>query len=50
MLTGSYYPHIQLGKPTQYTYDYARRVLHNLLDEAYGVLDPGKPGDELPSM
>ncbi|KAJ3787292.1 HAD-like domain-containing protein [Lentinula aff. detonsa] len=39
MLTGSEYPYTQFGKPTKPTYDYARRVLHNLLDESYG---PGK--------
>ncbi|KAE9408605.1 HAD-superfamily hydrolase [Gymnopus androsaceus JB14] len=43
MLTGSYYPYVQFGKPTQATYDYARRTLRNLFDKAYG------PG-ELPNM
>ncbi|KAJ3761825.1 HAD-like domain-containing protein [Lentinula raphanica] len=36
MLTGSEYPYTQFGKPTQSTYDYARRVLHDLLDRSYG--------------
>ncbi|KIK68923.1 hypothetical protein GYMLUDRAFT_91330 [Collybiopsis luxurians FD-317 M1] len=35
-LTGSTYPHVQLGKPTQATYDYARRVLHNIFSKSYG--------------
>ncbi|KAJ3810587.1 HAD-like domain-containing protein [Lentinula aff. lateritia] len=43
MITGSEYPYVQFGKPTRPTYDYARRVLQNLLEESYG------PG-ELPHM
>ncbi|KAF9070858.1 HAD-like domain-containing protein [Rhodocollybia butyracea] len=42
-LTGSEYPYVQFGKPTKPTYEYARRVLHNLLNDIYGV-------GELPNM
>ncbi|KAJ7647569.1 HAD-like domain-containing protein [Roridomyces roridus] len=35
-LTGSEYPHVQFGKPTRATYDYATTVLHRRVQEMTG--------------
>ncbi|KAI0047551.1 HAD hydrolase [Auriscalpium vulgare] len=35
-LTGKPYPHVQYGKPTTATYDFARGVLQQRIGEAYG--------------
>lgn len=36
-MTGHEYPHIQYGKPTKATYDYAKEVLHRRFNQEYGT-------------
>ncbi|TFK18971.1 HAD-superfamily hydrolase [Coprinopsis marcescibilis] len=39
-LTGDYYPHVQYGKPSKETYDFAKDVMQRHCQEQFGVLDP----------
>jgi hypothetical protein len=36
-LTGAPYPHVQYGKPTKATYDFAEKMLRARMKELYGV-------------
>jgi len=37
-LTGSPYPHVQYGKPTKHTYDFAETMLRSRMKELHGVI------------
>ncbi|KAJ7072513.1 HAD-like domain-containing protein [Mycena amicta] len=39
-LTGSEYPHVQFGKPSQPTYDFASKVLRERLEQLSGLAGP----------
>jgi hypothetical protein len=36
-LTGALYPHVQYGKPTKHTYDFAEKMLFSRMKELHGT-------------
>ncbi|KZT72148.1 HAD-superfamily hydrolase [Daedalea quercina L-15889] len=41
-ITGSEYPYVQFGKPTEATYEFTKNILHDRFNELYGQL-AGRP-------